>query len=170
MIGMMLSMQILLGKVNLPPSNSKSWGHDMDILERAAEVYCAWQQYDQCVNGNDLKPAISRDWHKKHLLSKCASFIMACMRIMADANAKLPAERDFDTEFESGSTESIVRSFLAESAQILWADSNNEYFAANIADGMLDDACVIIARLGVTDFRPYMEACVQHEEAMESEE
>ena len=138
-------MQILLGEINAPSSDSTSWGHDVEILERAAEVYCAWQWYDQCVNGNDIKPAINRDWHKKYLLSKCAGFIMACMRIMADANAKLPTERVFDTEFESGSTESIVRSFLAESAQILWVDSGNEYFASNIADGMLDELDSITA-------------------------
>lgn len=155
-------MQILLGEINLPPSDSKSWVHDVDILEKAAEVYCAWQRYDQCVNGNDIKPAISRDWHKKHLLVKCAGFIMACMYIMADAGCKLPTERDFDTKFESGPTEDIVRALLAESAQILWLYSYEDVLGkANIADSLLDDTCIIVTRLGVTDFRPYMEEYMQ---------
>lgn len=153
-------MQILLDETN-PASNSSSQGHGIEILEKAAELFCAWQQYDQCVNGDDIKPFISRDWHKENLLSKCANMILACNNALASIGEYgLYSCESEEVEL----TKAYLRDLLliasdacqAEYELSLHKSTTNYVDFVSIIECLEEYVCSIIASLGVEDFTGYM--------------
>lgn len=173
-------MMVTLGEIHPFPTATADEGQAAKILEEAAEVFCAWQQFDAKGRAYYRKPFLHS------LLCECADLVMACGNMVAGLGMAL------STEVEPHYQEldkSCVRELLVRAAEVQEAVYRYEYEGAmlslyerrGVACECLDEKrrlaedaanCVfarceevvcrvagLALQLGVEDFTPYMLAC-----------
>lgn len=154
---------VTIGEVHPFPNAKCNMEQALKILEESAEVFCSWQDYDKSVNSL----LVSTPYHqslinrnKERLLGECADLIMACTNLIYGALQTVADS--FEVGVECRLDKYNMRFLTLVKAAEVW---NAEMFLCNnastaiIARDLIENTCEIITQMGVTDFRPYMEAC-----------
>ncbi|ANE22571.1 hypothetical protein AAY81_04900 [Denitrobacterium detoxificans] len=151
-------MIVNIGEVATFPSAEANREQSAKVLEEAAEVFAAWQQFD--AKGR----AMYRQPFLKKLLSELADLVMACENMLSGVNQY--GLRECECEGVA-LTKTYLHGLLLAAAEVSEAVRMWNLFPS---DRTLEDllgtveeleryACGVISALGVEDFTPYMLAC-----------
>lgn len=152
-------MIVSIGDVATFPSAEANQEQSAKVLEEAAEVFAAWQQFDAKGRGMYRQPFL------KKLLSELADLVMACENMLAGAYAG-HGLRECECEGVALTKAYLHGLLLAAAdvrhAQYMWNLSPSDRTLEDLM-GTVEDleryACGVISALGVEDFTPYMLAC-----------
>lgn len=155
---------VTIGEVHPFPDAKCNIEQALKILEEAAEVFCAWQDYDHALDN-----AITFDWQhgsatkcdraRENLLGECADLIMACTNMMHGAGQTVPDHIEIE-DYKCPITKDHMRFLLAKASCIFQSEGIiNNLVTADITMMTIVETCEIIANLNEKDFTPYMEAC-----------
>lgn len=169
-------MEVLIGEAH-PLSNAKCDNEQAaKILEEAAEVFCAWRDYDRAMVDGICEEMV--ELCKADLLDECADLIFACVNM---SYSIMTWQDSFDIGEPDNSCleKDFVRSILDDAACVHHDTFELELLKSTIVNStakeredaretlaisikcLLVHVCELIAALGESDFRPYMESCEQ---------
>lgn len=155
-------MQVLIGEIRPFPNARADEEQAAKILEEAAEVFAAWQVYDECLkekeNGNLLN-AWAAELYRDDFLNECADLIMACANMLHGSGQRIRESYHAATSFQA-CEKTYLRTILMQAALVFRVVDDAENVPLE-AQYVIVKTCNVIASLGITDFRPYMQECEQ---------
>ena len=176
-------MLVDIGEIHPFPNARADEEQAAKILEEAAEVFCAWQEYDRREQASIAPEEDAEIWcdlARVNLLGECADLIMACFNlragcVMAYQNPYMK-NRALISVDQLPLVKHYVRSVLraaslVDSATDSYVCARREYGAESEQTyhaidrlltrilGCISVTCGIIAALGIKDFTPYMQEC-----------
>ena len=153
-------MQVLIGEIHPFPNAKCDSEQAAKILEEAAEVFASWQGYDKCQkaeeNGN-LLDQWAVELYRDDLLNECADLIMACANMLHGSGQRIRESYHVATSFQA-CEKTYLRTILTQAAMVFLVADDAENVPSEV-QYVIVKTCNVIASLGITDFRLYMQEC-----------